>query len=303
MKWTDVHQVIEDESYYFIYISDSKCFTIPKACMDVDTNEVVKRILGEHVIPYIQHHSQPISNTLVKIGVIFIISILGLLLFARWLDNSIYILEQDAYDLFVGIENNAKLDELSNLTLKESVILNEIQQVERKAYSISGKNQKQAELGRIEGLLYHANELLIDRDKIKRIFSREEGEYWKINNISVEYVSDYFMTISYGNLGANSPETERKVDYLKIEAHMVSNENADILFKEEELIKDTPTDLTEDKEIGIYGTFYQLHEGESPTNPNGETIGINDIADIYILVQWKNKMTDELQEEKIVFVP
>ncbi len=305
-EWANIHRVVEEETHYFIYINDNKCIILPKDCLELEENQHVKQILKEGVEPYIEYQTPPVSNKLVKIGVTMMAFFFCLLLFNNWLENSSYFVKQSVYDLFEGIENNDDPKELidSELTLKDSVTMGGINKVGRKVYTLSESNQNQKEWRQLSNLLIRANELVIERDQITQVYSGE-SEYWQMGDITFKIMPDHYVDVHYAtNQRANSQETQTVVEFLNIEVHMTLNEEIDILLNEVEFSR-SDIDFTEGKGSGLLGLSdrYQLDENSQLINADGAPININDITGVYMVIQWKSKNTDKIQEEKIIYSP
>ena len=214
-KWSSIHRVVEDESHYFIYISDNNSVILPKDCLKEEEQQDVSKLLKDKVEPYIEYQTPPISNKLVKVGFILISFFFGLLLFSNWLENSPYLAEQNVYDLFVGVESNDNPKELLNedLKLKDSVTMSHIKQVGRKIHTLHESNQNQEKSRALSNLIIRANELVIERDQITHVYSGE-SRYWQMGDITFKIMPDHYVNVHYSpNQRANAPETQKVIEY------------------------------------------------------------------------------------------
>lgn len=128
-----------------------------------------------------------------------------------------------------------------------------------------------------------------------------DSETWKV--VDVEISADERLNIGEGTLYMKD-ETKFLADYFKLSFHVVlKNEiDSDSRLHEYELEADNLPVLWDDDVLDIA----KMDTGwSSPIflTMFGRPVTMNNIKQVYIIVQWKGKNDHELQEEKIILTP
>lgn len=123
--------------------------------------------------------------------------------------------------------------------------------------------------------------------KTKEVILMGESGNWIVNSYHVSLTSDV-LKAGDGIIDMKG-STEYKTDYFYFEVHAVIN-GVDTVIQAKK-ITGSETDVAQ---INT-GTI----EGDAPLNKDGETIKMDDIGNIYMIIEWKDKTNDKKVKEKI----
>jgi|SRR5690625_3223975 len=128
-----------------------------------------------------------------------------------------------------------------------------------------------------------------------------ESETWKVGDIKIS--ANERLNIGEGNLYMKG-ETEFLADYFKLSFHVVlkNEEERESRLHEYELKSDNLPTLWDDDVLNI---TEMDAGGSSPIylTKFGKPVTMNNIKQVYIIVQWKGKNDNKLEEEKIILTP
>ncbi|MBP1947201.1 hypothetical protein [Virgibacillus litoralis] len=128
-----------------------------------------------------------------------------------------------------------------------------------------------------------------------------ESKTWKV--VDVKISANERLNIGKGKLYMKG-ETEFFADYFKLSFHVVlkNEEERGSRLHEYELMSDNLPTLWDDDVLDI---AEMDTGGSSPIylTKFGKPVAMNNIKQVYIIVQWKGKNDNELKEEKIILTP
>ncbi|MBS3678805.1 hypothetical protein KGF86_01110 [Ornithinibacillus massiliensis] len=129
-----------------------------------------------------------------------------------------------------------------------------------------------------------------------------ESTHWKVVDYKIQANPVLFRT--YAGRMYMKEQDVFEADYFNVEVYVIFDDNEEIRLHKEVFLADYQ-DRAKSVELDIseQSTGEFAANQESYRNKSGNPVSIEDINEVFILVQWKGKNENELEEEKIILSP
>ncbi|WP_159462055.1 YcxB family protein [Salirhabdus sp. Marseille-P4669] len=132
-EWKGFLQVVESETYYYLYLTKSEIVIIPKRVLDSETNNHLKQIFQQKIQPYKQIHSKSDFRKFLTVFQVVMIFIYIILPFNIWYDKSSKHFNYE-FDQSLEESNETADINLSNVSLSVQNLLDKYPS-QKKAFS------------------------------------------------------------------------------------------------------------------------------------------------------------------------
>lgn len=207
-------------------------------------------------------------------------------------------------DLFQHIDYETKIEDLLNqkLIIKESVTQEDIDKLYNKLSMIDSKNTSYYDKFQLASLIKLAEQLIYDDLPNTTQIYNGESTHWKVVDYKIQANPVWFRT--YAGKMYMKGQDIFEAEYFKVEVSVIFDHNKEIRLHKEEFSAEYPDRTNpEELEISEQSTGEFPAEQESYRNKDGNPVSIEDINQVFMLVQWKGKNESELEEEKIILSP
>ncbi|MFC4323275.1 YcxB family protein [Litchfieldia salsa] len=304
--WKHYIQVVEDINYFFLFDKEGKCIQIPKKGQGDVTIEELRNILKQNIETFTAHNPSYIREVIPRIQVIILILVLILTSINKldWNDSDdpLSSSREAIYGLFLGVSTEDSVETLKKegLKLRTGVTLDDINQLYEQLNNYPNTNEIFINRFPLYTLLDEAEKLYYERELPKEqttgIFSGE-SEHWRIVNYTVKATPALFRTFE-GRMYMKGQEMYQAAHFQK-EFFIVFKGKGPIPLHDYVIAEANPEVKPEELEISEEPTGEYYGEHESYKNIQGDPVSIQDIEEVYAIVQWRGKDEEKMHEEKV----